>query len=115
MCQSDVPPPIPPRSSRGSLNIGTSTKISPTNDEILDLVLSAVKDGEYKMKLVPIDLWDFGSQKICYMTHQLFLSSRGIFIIIFNGSKDIRKECPDLSYLPGQYGTKTIAGNFKLF
>ncbi|XP_076088739.1 uncharacterized protein LOC143059137 [Mytilus galloprovincialis] len=80
-----------------------------TNDEILNLVLSAVKDGEYKMKLVPIDLWDFGGQKIYYMTHQLFISSRGIFIIIFNGSKEIHKEMSDLSHLPGQSGKKTIA------
>lgn len=88
---------------------------TPTNDEVIQLILTACKSGQYKMKLVPIDLWDFGGQKIYYMTHQLFISSRGIFIIIFNGSKDINKEISDMSYLPGQYGKRTTAGNIKWF
>lgn len=85
-------------------------KRPPTLDEILNLVLSACKMGDNQMKLVPIDLWDFGGQKFYYMTHQLFISSRGIFIIIFNGSKEIHQDMSDLLSLPGQYGQKTIAG-----
>ncbi|XP_052083242.1 uncharacterized protein LOC127720609 isoform X2 [Mytilus californianus] len=72
-------------------------------------VTAECNSGQYKMKVVPIDLWDFGGQKVYYMTHQLFISSRGIFIIIFNGSKNINKEMSDLSYLPGQKGKKTTA------
>ena len=85
-------------------------KAAMTNEEVMNLVLEACKKGEYRMKIVPIDLWDFGGQKIYYMTHQLFISSRGTFVIIFNGSLDINKDLPDLSYLPGQYGKRTIAG-----
>lgn len=106
--QRPITPPLPPRKLRQKEK---ETKSPQRNDEILQLILKACKNGQYKMKLIPIDLWDFGGQKIYYMTHQLFISSRGIFIIIFDGSKDINKEMSDLSYLPGQSRKRTTAGN----
>jgi GTPase SAR1 family protein len=44
------------------------------------------------MIIIPIDIWDFGGQKIYYMTHQLFISSMGTYVIVFNGSIDINAE-----------------------
>jgi hypothetical protein len=52
-----------------------------SDDEIISLVLQECKKGDYKMIIVPIDIWDFGGQKIYYMTHQLFISSMGSEII----------------------------------
>lgn len=115
--QISTTPQLPPTQSEQKVKEKEEqqTKRPKTNDEIFKLVLQACKNGQYKMKLVPIDLWDFGGQKIYYMTHQLFISSRGIYIIIFNGSKDINKDISDLSYLPGQYGKRTTAGNIKYY
>lgn len=116
-CEQQPSPPSPQseqstQQEKEKVSETTKSKTSKTNDKILQFILSECNSGQYKMKAVPIDLWDFGGQKIYYMTHQLFISSRGIFIIIFNGSKSINKEMSDLSYLPGQKGKKT-AGNIK--
>lgn len=35
-------------------------------------------------RLVPITIWDFGGQEIFYVTHQTFLSSRCIYMLVFN-------------------------------
>ncbi|XP_052061242.1 uncharacterized protein LOC127701418 isoform X4 [Mytilus californianus] len=73
----------------------TDRKIS--DEEIIKLVRSECNKGTYEMVVVPIDLWDFGGQKIYHMTHQLFISSRGVFILIFNGGEKIQQE--DGAYL----------------
>ncbi|XP_052075970.1 uncharacterized protein LOC127714062 [Mytilus californianus] len=74
-----------------------------------ELMVKAVKEGKYKQLVVPIDIWDFGGQKDYHMTHQLFITSRGIFILMFNGSIGIHKHRPDLGFLPGHFGKPTIA------
>ncbi|XP_071155165.1 uncharacterized protein [Mytilus edulis] len=80
-----------------------------SNEKIRELVIEVARDGRYKMKIVPIDIWDFGGQKDYYMTHQLFITSRGIFVLMFNGSQNMHQHMPDLSFLPGHYGQPTIA------
>ncbi|XP_076090552.1 uncharacterized protein LOC143062692 isoform X3 [Mytilus galloprovincialis] len=80
-----------------------------SNEKIRELVIEVARDGRYKMKIVPIDIWDFGGQKDYYMTHQLFITSRGIFVLMFNGSQNMHQHMSDLSFLPGHYGKPTIA------
>ncbi|VDI02013.1 Hypothetical predicted protein [Mytilus galloprovincialis] len=72
-----------------------------SEEEIIQLIRSECNKGNYEMVIVPIDLWDFGGQKIYHLTHQLFISSRGTFVLIFNGSKGINEEIPDYIDLPG--------------
>ncbi|XP_063442202.1 uncharacterized protein LOC134722511 [Mytilus trossulus] len=81
---------------------GTSRKDSSktmeiSDDDIIKLVRSECMKGNYEMTIVPIDLWDFGGQKIYHLTHQLFISSRGTFVLIFNGGESINEE--DGAYL----------------
>lgn len=85
-----------------------------SHDKIHQLILQAVKKGQYKQKIVPIDIWDFGGQKDYYMTHQLFITSRGIFVLMFNGSIGLHKHMPDLNFIPGHFGKPTVAGKFKI-
>ncbi|CAC5398856.1 unnamed protein product [Mytilus coruscus] len=81
-----------------------------SRDKINEMIITSLKEGKYKQKIIPIDLWDFGGQKDYYMTHQLFITSRGIFVLVFNGSLDLNKDMPDLSFLPGHFGKSNIAG-----
>ncbi|CAC5377279.1 unnamed protein product [Mytilus coruscus] len=81
-----------------------------SHDKLHEMVISSIREGKYKQKIIPIDIWDFGGQKDYYMTHQLFITSRGIFVLVFNGSLNLHKHMPDLSFLPGHFGKPTIAG-----
>ncbi|CAC5399574.1 unnamed protein product [Mytilus coruscus] len=81
-----------------------------SEDDIFRLLRSECTKGNYEMVIVPIDLWDFGGQKIYQMTHQLFITSRGTFLVIFNGSKGIHEEIPDYTELPGCQGQRNTAG-----
>lgn len=81
-----------------------------THDKLHKLICKAVEEGKYKQMVVPIDIWDFGGQKDYYMTHQLFITSRGIFVLMFNGAIDLHKNMPDLDFLPGHFGKPTVAG-----
>lgn len=81
-----------------------------SHDKIHELVVKAVKEAKYKQMIIPIDIWDFGGQKDYYMTHQLFITSRGIFVLMFNGSVDLHKHMPDFDFLPGHFGKPTVAG-----
>ncbi|CAC5399854.1 unnamed protein product [Mytilus coruscus] len=78
-------------------------------DKIHELIVKAVQEGKYKQRIVPIDIWDFGGQKDYYMTHQLFITSRGIFVLMFNGSIGLHQHMPGLNFLPGNFGKPTVA------
>ncbi|CAG2242050.1 unnamed protein product [Mytilus edulis] len=78
-------------------------------DKIHELIVKAVQEGKYKQMIVPIDIWDFGGQKDYYMTHQLFITSRGIFVLMFNGSIGLHQHMPGLNFLPGHFGKPTVA------
>ncbi|CAC5403822.1 unnamed protein product [Mytilus coruscus] len=84
-------------------------KSDTSHDKIHQLVVKAVNEAKYKQMIIPIDIWDFGGQKDYYMTHQLFITSRGIFVLMFNGSVDIHKHMPDFDFLPGHFGKPTVA------
>ncbi|CAC5388672.1 unnamed protein product [Mytilus coruscus] len=83
--------------------------IDMSEEDIIKLVRSQCQKGHYEMVIVPIDLWDFGGQKIYHMTHQLFITSRGTFLLIFNGSKDIHEEIPGYIELPGCQNKRNAA------
>ncbi|CAC5384666.1 unnamed protein product [Mytilus coruscus] len=83
--------------------------INMSPDKIHELIVKAVQEGKYRQMVVPIDIWDFGGQKDYYMTHQLFITSRGIFVLMFNGSIALHKHMPDLTFLPGHFGKPTVA------
>lgn len=91
-------------------HIPTDSNNDISDDEIISLVLQECKKCDYKMIIIPIDIWDFGGQKIYYMTHQLFISSMGTYVVVFNGSIDINVEVDNLTFLPGHKGKKTSAG-----
>ncbi|XP_071138919.1 uncharacterized protein [Mytilus edulis] len=85
------------------------TGIDMSEEEIIKLVRSQCTLGQYEMVVVPIDLWDFGGQKIYHLTHQLFVTSRGTFLLIFNGSRDIHEDIPEYTELPGCQGQRNTA------
>ncbi|XP_071150481.1 uncharacterized protein [Mytilus edulis] len=85
------------------------TALDISEDEIIQLIRSECNKGNYEMVIVPIDLWDFGGQKIYHLTHQLFISSRGTFVLIFNGSQGIYDEIPDYIDLPGCLNQRNTA------
>ncbi|CAC5360870.1 unnamed protein product [Mytilus coruscus] len=51
-----------------------------SHEKIHKLVIRSILDGKYKQNIIPIDILNFGGQKDYYMTHQLFITSRGIFV-----------------------------------
>ena len=93
-------------------HIPTDSNYDISDDEIISLVLQECKKGDYKMNIIPIDIWDFGGQKIYYMTHQLFISSMGTYVVVFNGSIDINVEVDNLTFLPDHEGKNTSAGKY---
>ncbi|CAC5380440.1 unnamed protein product [Mytilus coruscus] len=98
-----------PSPNKSRIKLVKEIKNDMSQAKIHQLIVNAVKDGKYKQKIVPMDLWDFGGQKDYYMTHQLFITSRGIFVLMFNGSIDLHKHMPELNFLPGHFGKATVA------
>ncbi|WLE98808.1 MAG: COR domain-containing protein [Candidatus Electrothrix communis] len=43
-------------------------------------------------KQVKINIWDFGGQEIMDTAHQLFLSTRSLYVLVLNGGRDERLE-----------------------
>ncbi|XP_071140776.1 uncharacterized protein [Mytilus edulis] len=60
--------------------------------KLKNLIFQAIKEGKYKQNLVFFDIWDFGGQKEFYMTHQLFITSRGLFVLMFNACHSLHLE-----------------------
>lgn len=81
-----------------------------SHDKLHQLIISAVKEKKYKENIVPIDIWDFGGQKDYSMTHQLFITSRGIYVLMFNGCIDLHRLMPTNNVLPGHLGKTTVSG-----
>lgn len=42
------------------------------------------QEQEDDQQMVTVSVWDFGGQEVYYPTHQLFLSNRSIYLIVFN-------------------------------
>lgn len=58
---------------------------------VRDDILREVKSGNYKVKIAPSDLVDFGGQRSYDMTHQLFVQHGGTFVVMFDGSRDFHE------------------------
>ncbi|XP_038060814.1 uncharacterized protein LOC119731680 isoform X1 [Patiria miniata] len=46
---------------------------------------------------IVLSIWDFAGQDLYYTTHQTFLSSRAIYVVVFNLCHDLNKPVPDCS------------------
>ncbi|XP_063406236.1 probable serine/threonine-protein kinase roco4 [Mytilus trossulus] len=68
-----------------------------------------LKSGKYKMKVGRLIFWDFGGQYVYYTTHQTFMTFRALFLVVFDGSKGLTDEVPDVLCFPGQHLTPTPA------
>ncbi|VDI27827.1 Hypothetical predicted protein, partial [Mytilus galloprovincialis] len=71
-----------------------------------DDILNEVKSGQYKMKIAPSDLVDFGGQRSYDMTHQLFVQHGGTFVVMFDGSRDFHE--PLREYTTGDISNESI-------
>ncbi|VDI14072.1 Hypothetical predicted protein [Mytilus galloprovincialis] len=69
-------------------------------------ILKEVKSGQYKIKIAPSDLIDFGGQRSYDMTHQLFVQHGGTFVIMFDGSRDFHE--PLKEYPTGDISNESI-------
>lgn len=81
-----------------------------TRKEIKKQMEKVLKRGDYKMKVGRLIFWDFGGQYVYYTTHQTFLTYRAVFLVVFDGSRNLYDKVPDVLCFPGQYGTPTPAG-----
>jgi hypothetical protein len=54
-----------------------------------------LRKGNYKVKIAPSDLVDFGGQNSFDMTHQLFIQHKGEYILMFNGRYDFCDPLPE--------------------
>ncbi|XP_071124456.1 uncharacterized protein [Mytilus edulis] len=69
-------------------------------------ILKEIKSGQYKIKIAPSDLVDFGGQRSYDMTHQLFVQHGGTFVVMFDGSRDFQE--PLKEYPTGDISNETI-------
>ncbi|CAG2190455.1 unnamed protein product [Mytilus edulis] len=81
-----------------------------TKEEIRKRMEKVLKSGKYKMKVGRLIFWDFGGQYVYYTTHQTFMTFRALFLVVFDGSKRLNEEVPDVLCFPGQHMTPTPAG-----
>ncbi|CAG2186361.1 unnamed protein product [Mytilus edulis] len=80
-----------------------------TKKEIRKRMEKVLKSGKYKMKVGRLIFWDFGGQYVYYTTHQTFMTFRALFLVVFDGSKRLNEEVPDVLCFPGQHMTPTPA------
>ena len=79
-----------------------------TRKEIKKQMENYLERGDYKMKVGRLIFWGFGGPY--YTTHQTFMTYRALFLVVFDGSKDLYDEVSDVLCFPGQHGTPTAAG-----
>ncbi|XP_071139788.1 uncharacterized protein [Mytilus edulis] len=80
-----------------------------TKEEIRKKMEKFLKSGKYKMKVGRLIFWDFGGQYVFLTTHQTFMTFRALFLVVFDGSKDLHEQVPDVMCFPGQHMTPTPA------
>ncbi|VDI03767.1 Hypothetical predicted protein [Mytilus galloprovincialis] len=77
---------------------------------VLDEILEEIKSGQYKIKIAPSDLVDFGGQRSYDMTHQLFVQHGGTFVVMFDGSKEFQE--PLKEYPTGDFCNESIVNHW---
>lgn len=78
-----------------------------TVEEIKEEAVRRGKKGLIDSNLAPINMMDFGGQTVFYSTHQSFLTYRGIYILVIDGSKDFDEELDAEMFIPGFHGKPT--------
>lgn len=85
----------------------SNVEIKINKDRLLRKTVKACKRHLHKGNKAPVFVWDFGGQDVFYTTHQTFLTYRGIYIIVFDGSRDLDDLAPGTESLPGCSGRLT--------
>ncbi|CAC5401297.1 unnamed protein product [Mytilus coruscus] len=80
-----------------------------TKDDIRRKMENLLESGKYRMKVGRLIFWDFGGQYVYYTTHQTFMTYRALFLVVFDGSKGLHEQVPDVLCFPGQHLTPTPA------
>ncbi|XP_052097573.1 uncharacterized protein LOC127732561 [Mytilus californianus] len=111
--QSAAAQSLPPqKSSNVSLTViqlKEKMKTKMTKEEIRRKMEKVLKSGKYKMKVGRLIFWDFGGQYVYLTTHQTFMTFRALFLVVFDGSKDLHEQVPDVLCFPGHHMTPTAA------
>ncbi|XP_076116850.1 uncharacterized protein LOC143084323 [Mytilus galloprovincialis] len=89
--------------------MGKKMRTRMTKEEIRRKMEKVLKSGKYKMKVGRLIFWDFGGQYVYLTTHQTFMTFRALFLVVFDGSKDLHEQVPDVMCFPGQHMTPTPA------
>ncbi|CAG2247765.1 unnamed protein product [Mytilus edulis] len=77
-----------------------------TKDNIRRKMENLLENGKYRMKVGRLIFWDFGGQYVYYTTHQTFMTYRALFLIVFDGSKGLHEQVPNVLCFPGQHLTQ---------
>jgi internalin A len=60
----------------------------PREEEETDGIEISVYKTEYNNQTMRVNVWDFGGQEILYATHQFFLTSRSLYLLVINDRED---------------------------
>ncbi|EDO30091.1 predicted protein [Nematostella vectensis] len=66
--------------------------------KIIDLLRKGDNSLSEKRKEIVLDAWDFAGQHLYYATHPVFFSSRAVYVLTHNLSKDLRKKAEPCDY-----------------
>lgn len=83
-----------------------------TSGELKQNAIRKGKKGLIDSALAPVNMMDFGGQVAFYSTHQSFLTYRGIYILVLDGSKDFDDVIDTETCLPGRHGKPTSRGEY---
>ncbi|XP_052061248.1 uncharacterized protein LOC127701420 [Mytilus californianus] len=105
--------PLSPQQSSSTLLFKEQShkkmKTKMNKDEIRKRMEEILKSGKYKIKVGRLIFWDFGGQYVYYTTHQTFMTFRALFLLVFDGSKGLHDQVPDVLCFPGQHMIPTPA------
>ncbi|XP_062568171.1 uncharacterized protein LOC134230388, partial [Saccostrea cucullata] len=85
----------PKLSKTSSFKRQSSSSKPPIPEPSLDN--SSEADKSNIEKKVVLNIWDFSGQSVYYTTHQVFLSSRAVYVIVFNLCHDLQTTRPENS------------------
>ncbi|XP_045199795.2 uncharacterized protein LOC123554019 isoform X2 [Mercenaria mercenaria] len=79
-------------------------------DDVLDKLSKQLeKKGNSNEQIESITIWDFGGQFVYYATHQLFLSRKAVYLLVFDLSIDLSAKIEDEDdTLTTELGGKTM-------
>lgn len=85
-----------------------------TIDDLQKEAVRRGKKGLLSRSVAPINMMDFGGQSAFYSTHQSFLTYRGIYILVLDGSRRFDDVIDTESFIPGRFDRPTSRGKCKL-